>query len=242
MLLRHALSVLQDPATPPGLASAAVACVCQGVREQIQLPGETGRTLWTILRRNPAARWAGLASEAIGELSDDQLVREIIQTLRIANTGVDLADAVLDILAGTAAAPLLADHDLLDIAERVRGRLVYSAARVIHAAFEHRPVAQSLVAQIAEAWSHREKLARLAAIELLELLPNGDAQHLLGKALEDDHRAVRSTASLKISEVYELHTGLVIVKRCLTVETDEQVRADLLRAEAELIATRADRA
>lgn len=234
-MLKAAVTTINVPTSRSGQIAVAIAALAEGVRQRLPLPNGTAVALWSALSRSPDAAWSSAGSEAVGEIATADVVAAILDALRTPGCGVSLAEVALDALAGPAAAEHLTDHDLADIAERAGGRLIHGAARAIQAVCEHRTVAQHTVTQIADAWSERGRPARLAALDLIDLLPNDIARKLVERALGDAHCSVRSMAAMKVSDALEPDNGLALVRHRITVEADVAVIADLLRAEADLI-------
>lgn len=234
-LLRSA-ALLRSETTPPGLVAVAVVALAEGISQALPVPSDTARVLWNAVQRSPTAPWCSLATTAIGEIANAQLVVDVLASTLDPNTGVELAAAALDVLSGAAAASLVGDRDLLAIAERARGRLVRPAANVVRAVCEARRVPPDVVGAIGEGWSRRRDVgARITALDLLDVLPTGAAQKLVEAAVSNEHSGVRATATFRISDVFGRDAGLALVDRCLTVETHPQVVADLLTAKGELL-------
>ena len=219
------------------MVSIAVVAIAQAVRERIDLPGGAGALMWNTLQRNPDATWATLASEAIGELADAEIVVSAVEAILDTNTGVELADSALDVLSGPGAAPHVAERDLLAIAERVRGlRLVYRAANLIRSVCASHRVDPDVVTAISAAWARRrDEPSRLSALDLLDLMGRESAKELLVQALADEHAAVRSGAALRVADVYDRAEGLALLDRILGVERKIEVIRDLLHAKSELV-------
>lgn len=238
MPIVRSVAVLRDPPATPGLVAVAVVALAEGVQQQLPVPRDAALLLWHAVRRSAKAPWCSLATAAIGEIGDGEVVALVLEAVLDANVGAGLADAALDILSGSAVAPLVTDRDLLAIAERAGGRLVRGAANVVRAVCEARRVPHEVVEAIANGWSRRRDLgARLVVLELVDLLHQTQAQRLVDAALADEHSGVRSAAALRIADVFDADAGLGLVERSLTAETHNVVVGDLLSARAELRTT-----
>ena len=124
----------------------------------------------------------------------------------------------------------------MDIAERVGGRLIYRAEALVRATCEHRRVPEDVVVAIVTGWAERsDRASKMAALDLLDLLPTPVAHHRLGRALQDGRADVRASAASKVADLYDRNAGLALIERYLAVEPHNLVRAELLRAEADLV-------
>src|SRR4051812_40252683 len=109
-MLKSALVILRDSSSSAAHISVAAVAVAEAVRERLPLPPHAAQALWAILRQHPEARWATLASEAISEVGTQEVVVQILDTLRTAGCGVSEAVVALDSLAGPATAPHVTEH------------------------------------------------------------------------------------------------------------------------------------
>jgi hypothetical protein len=236
LLFRHATAVLRDPGSSPGQVAVALVALSEAIHQQLDIPSDTALLLWEAVVRAPNAPWASTATCALGEVATQDLVRLVLQAALDPRSGLALVDAALDALSGARAAIHVADHDLLAIAERARGRLVQRAANTIRCVCDHRRVPQEVIVLVALGWARRpDHRSRAAVLEdFLDYLPREVAQRLVETALRDEHAAVRSAAALRVIDFFAHEEASALVRQCLTSETNNRVIAELLTVKAEL--------
>lgn len=231
MPIQHSAAVLRSETSPGALTAVAAVALAEAIRQKLDIPSDSAALLWAALRRNPDAEWARSATEAIGEVADAPAISLVLRALLDRDTGVALANRAIEVLSGPAAAPHVSDRNLGEIADRARGRLVFTTATMILSVCEHRRVPQETVKKIAETWSRRSDTeSRQSALDLTQHVPREVAQQLVEGALSDGSLAIRATAVTKIAELYGREHGLAIVARALRTETDARMIAYLLNA------------
>jgi hypothetical protein len=236
--IEAALDALVRSDTPPPLLSVAVSALGTAAREGLVLPLGTAVAFWDRVAQTPGAVWASDAAEVAGCLADQTLLHTILSNVLAPNAGRELTHVALMALAVPAAAATLVDADLLRLAQRLRGRAVLDLLDVILAVVETRFLDDGILETIALRWtSSTDPVVRGATLDLHALRGRRNVEAVEGLLLRDPSPRVRGTTALRIGELLDPELALALVGHALGVEANREVIVELLRAQAELVAS-----
>jgi hypothetical protein len=157
-LLVHALDVLSDANNPPGLREVACAALVAGLEENLAVPHGTPIAIWRWVRETTPKRWCA-AQFRLGEVFDEVVFVATLEAVRDSGSGTELRQVALDVLSGSAFAPLVTDEMLHDVVDRPHVEPV-RLPRFVEAVHKARGISTHLLREIRDRWASTEELRR----------------------------------------------------------------------------------
>ncbi|MGH7297947.1 MAG: hypothetical protein ACRELB_23605 [Polyangiaceae bacterium] len=233
-ILREALSILRDDNAQPGPVAVAVLAVAEAVRQRLDVPADAARVVWRCLCRSPGAPWAMDGAEVVA-LADRTLVAEVVDAVCTRGAGRSLREAGMAALADPKAGHGLSDDAVLRIVDCAYGHEVDHAAFVVVTVAEVRGMPHAILRSITELWAAREDVrARIAAVDLGELLGPSDRTKLMARMLLDSSSRVRSATALRL-HMLDPRAAVAMIDAATSIEQDGGVRIDLERARVDAL-------
>lgn len=226
--LTHALDLLQDPETPPGLKEAACAALVAGIDEHLDVPASAPFAIWTWIRESTNKRWCA-AQFSLGEIPNDQVFEAALAALRDPASGNSLKELAYEVLGGEAHAARVPEELLAHVVDSDAGHR-YQATRLI----THVHGARGLSSEFLRAV--RDRLAgsplpksREMSVEIAGIMVEPD-EAFWGMMIDDPSDDVRCTVANQIRRKVSPRFGVALLKKRLEVETVIEVQAELHRA------------
>lgn len=221
------------------MKAIAAEALLMAVNEGMPIPARTGRVLWAWLQSVPATRpWR--TTEYLGGIIDEDVRADALRILDLDDAGSDLRGVALDLLCGPTHAVHVHDDVLLRLLERLRCEEdVRQLRRLVEAVHRARGVAPALLLAI------RDRLAgssspfvREAGVDLGVELAEPDVE-FAATMINDPNADVRIAVAAQLEVgLFAADVALGLVEGRLRAESHPQVRAALLRAQAELVESR----
>jgi GNAT superfamily N-acetyltransferase len=191
-LLAHALDVLSDPNNPPGLREAACAALVAGLEENLAVPHGTPIAIWRWVRETTPKRWCA-AQFRLGEVYDEAVFVATLEAVRDSGSGTELRQVAIDVLAGSAFAPLVTDDILQDVVDRPHVE-PERLTRFVEAVHKGRGIPTDLLRAVRDRWAASTvPTTREAAIAVGALVPKPE-DDFWSKMIGDPHEDVRMSA------------------------------------------------
>jgi hypothetical protein len=227
-LLTHALEVLSDPNQPPGLREVACAALVAGLEESLAVPHGTPIAIWRWVRETTPKRWCA-AQYRLGEVFDEAVFVAAFEAVRDQGSGTELRQVALDVISGSAYAPLVTDEMLIDVIDRPHVE-PERLTRLITSVHKARGIPVELLVVIRDRWAASTVVAtREAAVEIGSLVPRPD-ETFWTKMIGDPSDDVRVSASGAISKQCQVEFASEVIQQALAREPVIDVRAELHRA------------
>ena len=150
-LLRSSREVLQAPTSSTAMKSVAGAALLAALDEDLQLPAEYLRTIWSWLRASTATYWN---ADKFAEAADEGIRAEALEMLRDPGSGSNERRLAVQVLSGSGHAAHLKDCTLLDLVERARsGGHALDVAGLVGVVHKARGVPDHVLTAIRDRWA-----------------------------------------------------------------------------------------
>jgi hypothetical protein len=227
-LLVHAVEVLNDNTNPVGIREVACAALVAGLEEGLAVPSGTPIAIWRWVRETTPKRWCA-AQFRLGEVYEEAVFVAALEAVRDQSSGTELRGVAIDVLAGSAYAPLVSDETLTDLVDRphVEPERLSRLVQNVHRA---RRIPIELLRMIRDRWASSTVVAtREAAIEAASLVPKPEEDFWL-KMAQDPSDDVRISVISSVVKHCRHEFARKLVEGLLEHEGVIDVRAELHRA------------
>ena len=226
-LLAHALEVLSDPNNSPGLREAACAALVAALEENLPVPHGTPIAIWRWVRETTPKRWCA-AQFRLGEVYDEAVFVATLEAVRDSGSGTELRQVAIDVLAGSAFAPLLTDDILQDVVDRPHVE-PERLTRFVEAVHKARGIPTDMLRAIRDRWaSNTVPTTREAAIAVGALISKPEDE-FWSMMIDDPHEDVRMSAIQVIAKNARMRFASKHFQERLKHEGVADVRAELHR-------------
>jgi hypothetical protein len=226
--LSHALDLLQDPETPPGLKEAACAALVCGLDEHLDVPAAAPLAIWHWIRESTSKRWCA-AQFSLGEIPNDQVFDAAVAALRDPGSGNSLRELAYEVLSGDAHSARVPEDLLAHVMDADTGH-THQVTQLI----THVHAARGLSAVFLR--SVRDRLAgspvpanQELAVEIAAIMTEPD-EAFWSKMIDDPSDDVRCAVAAKIRRKVSPKFGIALLKKRLEREQVVEVQAELHRA------------
>lgn len=226
-LLRQALEVLNDTTSPIGIREVACAALVVALEEGLGVPSGTPAAIWNWVREATPRRWNS-AQFRLGEVYDDQVFASALEAVRDPASGIELRSVAIDVLAGSAYAPLVTDETLTDLLDRPHVE-PERLSRLVENVHKARGIPIELLVAIRDRWATSTVATREAAIEVGSLVPKPE-ENFWKRMAQDPSDDVRILAISAVVKHCEHEFAGKLVEDLLAHEDNIDVRSELHRA------------
>ena len=235
-LLRLALDVLQDPATPPGLRSAACATLLTALDNAVEVPPGAHMACWRYLLASD------LSASAMHrhELAHPEVARDAVRVLLDVESGETAQDLAMAVLRGSNVG-VVTDRDITTLADKVltegRSRRVSWLAEQVH---EHRGLDPEFIVTLRNRLANSDDATvRAGGVDVGALLPRLDVE-FAREMFSDGSAQVRAAVADQLERVEHLDRdrALRLIRDRLDQETHRSTLSACYAALATLIRRR----
>ncbi len=208
-------------------SEAACAALVAALEENLPVPHGTPIAIWRWVRETTPKRWCA-AQFRLGEVYDEAVFVATLEAVRDSGSGTELRQVAIDVLAGSAFAPLLTDDILQDVVDRPHVE-PERLTRFVEAVHKARGIPTDMLRAIRDRWaSNTVPTTREAAIAVGALISKPEDE-FWSMMIDDPHEDVRMSAIQVIAKNARMRFASKHFQERLKHEGVADVRAELHR-------------